>query len=126
MDGKKTRGTDQLTCIRGDREDSASRTRYSQVRWKVQVKKICKKLGTYDYVDVKNKLKERTRRKRKTNKRDNLGCYLPTDRQLSQYLARAEWSVEIVPAGPHNLAKYEYRDDRQSTTMGKNDEHEDR
>ncbi|MFA5313041.1 MAG: hypothetical protein WC375_06990 [Methanomassiliicoccales archaeon] len=87
--------------------------RYSDERWKIQVKRICEQLGTYSYLEVKNELKGRTRPKKDEDDkiispRKDVGCYLPTDRQLQQYLSRAEWSVEVKEPQKHRPAQYEF------------------
>jgi hypothetical protein len=87
--------------------------RYSDERWKVRIKIICGELGTYSYLEVKNGLKALTRPKTDENdavlqRRKNVGCYLPTDRQLQQYLMRASWSEEIRPAEKHRPALYRF------------------
>lgn len=93
--------------------------RYSDDRWKVQVRDICERLGTYSYLEVKNDLKARTRPKmvmgRVVRKRQNVGCFLPTDRQLQQYLGRADYCVEIVEPRKHVPAKYRYVEPTLST-----------
>ena len=76
-----------------------------------QVQDVCERLGEYSYLDVKNKLKERTRPrmvKGRVRGRRNVGCFLPTDRQLQQYLGRADYCVEIIEPQKHVPAKYRY------------------
>lgn len=73
-------------------------------------KKICRQLGTYDYVDVANKLKEKTRPKRRTGRRDNVGRHLPTDRQLQKFIEKAKWSHKIRDGDGHQRARYRYEE----------------
>lgn len=92
--------------------------RYSDRRWKVQVKKICRKLGRYTYADVNRELRKLARPVKRqhegsskdTIRRGNVGCYLPTDRQLQAFLSRAPWSIEIIKGDKHRLAGYKFED----------------
>ena len=76
------------------------------------VRKICKELQEFSYLEVKNKLKERTRPKevagQVVRKRRTVGCFLPTDRQLQQFLVRADWCAEVQPAEKHRPARYRF------------------
>lgn len=92
------------------------RRRYADRRWKVTVKKICRTLGRYTYADVNKELRKLTRPANRSiiddtsprKRRGNVGCYLPTDRQLQQFLARAEWGTIITPGDAHTMTVYEY------------------
>lgn len=90
--------------------------RYADRRWKVTVKQICRKLGRYTYADVNRELRRLARPANRSiiddtwprERRANVGCYLPTDRQLQQFLARAEWSRVAVQGDAHTMTVYEY------------------
>ncbi len=92
------------------------RRRYADRRWKVTVKKICRSLGRYTYADVNKELRKLTRPADRSiiettprwERRGNVGCYLPTDRQLQQHLARAEWSRVAVEGDAHTMTVYEF------------------
>lgn len=98
--------------------------RYSDaVRWRVQVKKVCRKLGRYTCADVNCELRtlarlawrrDRMGPSRAMLARSNTGFYMPTNRELAKYLSVAEWSIEVVPGDKHHQAVYEYRNEEKA------------
>lgn len=90
-------------------------TRYSSVRWRVQVKKICRRLGTYDYKDVRRELHEWVRGKRTDGTRRTVAMHFPTDPQLRWLLSHAPWSEQIEPQRNHEPAQYRFVSDLKGT-----------
>jgi hypothetical protein len=74
-------------------------------QWRTVVHRICRDLGRYTYADVFTRLR---------NSDDGVsrrytprGCYIPTIRELQQYLRMSHWSVVVAQSGRLNV--YEYR-----------------
>lgn len=86
--------------------------RYSDRRWRIRVRHICQQLGRYTYLDVSHELHDQAHPNHPLSDsnapRATLGAHLPTDRQLQQYLARAEWSRVVLPGDSHTLTVYEF------------------
>lgn len=95
-------------------------TRYSSVRWRVQVKKLCRQLGEYDYKDVRRELHDWVRGKRAGGVRRSVAMHFPTDPQLRWLLAHATWSEQIEPQRNHEPAKYRYVSDLIGTAAPSN------
>ena len=70
-------------------------------------------------MEVKNHLKNKTVPKKVegevVRKRQNVGCFLPTDRQLQHYLNSAEYCVEIQKSSKHVPAKYRFSEPETET-----------
>lgn len=72
------------------------------------VRSVCESLGTYTYHEVRNALMKQTKVQENKKVRGNVGCYVPTERQLQYMLSRAEWSKETTPPSKHKPATYAY------------------
>lgn len=74
-------------------------------RWQSVVRRICRNLGRYTYADVFARLRQYD--DGMSRRYAPRGCYIPTARELQQYLKAAEWNVVIDSRDRSNL--YEYR-----------------
>lgn len=72
------------------------------------VRSVCESLGTYTYHEVRNALMKQAKVLENKKVRGNVGCYIPTERQLIFMLSRSDWSREIIPPSKHRPATYEY------------------
>lgn len=82
--------------------------RLERRRWVSEVRRICERLGTYSFLDVRREILNADGKKRKDGTRRDVGCYTPTDKQLSALLRCAEWSERVQPGGGHAGAVYRF------------------
>ena len=76
------------------------------------VRSVCGTLGTYTYHEVRNALMKQTQVLENKKNRGNVGCFVPTERQLIHMLSRSWWSAEIIPPSKHRPATYRYQGDQ--------------
>ena len=84
------------------------RPRRGGITTEEMVRRICESLNTYSYHEVRNALAKQSAVQDK-KVRGNVGCMVPTERQLIYILSRSSWCREIIPPSKHRPATYEYQ-----------------
>lgn len=73
-----------------------------------EVRRICERLGTYTFLDVRRELLNADEKRRKDGTRRDVGCYTPSDKELSSMLRRADWSEMVQRRDGHTVAVYRF------------------
>lgn len=73
-------------------------------RQEALIRAACRRLGTFTYRDVKDRLKARTRTRRRYKDRREF----PSDHQIARLLSTAPWCRVKAPGGKRACTVYEY------------------